>query len=259
MNKLKIPLAFALSTIVALALYAAQERRPRIDSAAADRPAAVRITQGPTVEGAGNDWAVIAWTTNTGGSSVVRYGTDPRNLSQTAQAPYADNDQTATQNHRVRIQGLRPGSRYYFIAVSGQGEGTGTQATSSVGEFETQGATHGERGAERGRRSAEREEAVRITDGPRVEGTGSTWAVIAWTTNTGGSSIVRYGTHEGHLRHMAESPYSNNENTQAQNHRVRLQNLRPNTTYYFVADSGQGEGTGTEDRSSVGQFTTRRH
>jgi hypothetical protein len=225
---------------------------------AADRPAAVRITQGPTVEGVGDSWAVIAWTTNTGGSSVVRYGTDQRNLSQTA--PYSDNDKTATQNHRVRLQGLRPESRYFFVTVSGQGEGTGTQATSSVGQFETKGTSQEERGGERGERGkkgAGRDEEVRITDGPRVEGTGSTWAVIAWTTNTGGSSVVRYGIREDKLRQMAEAPYADNDKTRAQNHRVRLTTLKPHTTYYFIVDSGQGEGTGTETRSSVGQFTTK--
>jgi hypothetical protein len=226
---------------------------------AADRPAVVRITQGPTVEGVGDSWAVIAWTTNTGGSSVVRYGTDQRSLSQTAQAPYSDNDKTDAQNHRVRLQGLRPGSRYFFVTVSGQGEGTGTQATSSVGEFETNGATQNERDGGRERRGAGRDEAVRITDGPRVEGIGSTWAVIAWTTNTGGSSIVRYGTDEDRLSQMAESPYSDNDKTKAQNHRVRLTDLRSNTKYYFIIDSGQGEGTGTDAKSPVGQFTTKAH
>ena len=219
---------------------------------AADRPAAVRITQGPLVEGVGDNWAVIAWTTNTGGSSVVHYGTDPRNLEQTAQAPYSDNDRTAAQNHRVRLNGLTSRSTYYFIAVSGQGEGTGTKATSPVGQFATKGPTQGERGAGR-------EEVVRITDGPRVEGTGSTWAVIAWTTNTGGSSVVRYGTDQNRLIQMAESPYSDNDKTKAQNHRVRIANLTPNTNYYFIADSGQGEGTGTEVKSSVGQFRTKAH
>ena len=219
---------------------------------AADRPATVKITEGPLVEGVGDDWAVIAWTTNTGGSSVVHYGTDPRNLDQAAQAPYSDNDRTGTQNHRVRLNGLRSWSTYYFIAVSGQGEGTGTKATSPVGQFATQGATQGGR-------DAGRDEAVRITDGPRVEATGSTWAVIAWTTNTGGSSVVRYGTDQNRLSQMAESPYSDNDKTKAQNHRVRVENLRPNTKYYFIADSGQGEGTGTEAKSSVGQFTTKAH
>jgi phosphodiesterase/alkaline phosphatase D-like protein len=217
---------------------------------ATGRPAPVRITQGPLVEGVGDSWAVVAWTTDTGGSTVVRYGTDPNNLSQTAQAPYSDNEKTTAQNHRVHLKGLRPGSTYYFVAVSGQGEGTGTQTTSPIGHFATQGATLGGN-------AAGKADIVRITDGPRVEGTGSTWAVIAWTTNTGGSSIVRYGTEQNSLNQMTESPYSDNEKTKAQNHRIRLTNLRPNTRYYFFAYSGQGEGTGTEAKSSVGQFTTK--
>jgi purple acid phosphatase-like protein len=216
---------------------------------ATDWTAAIRIIQGPIVEGVGDSWAVVAWTTSTGGSSVVRYGTEPNNLRQTAQAPYSDDEKTAAQNHRVRLKGLRPGSTYYFIAVSGQGEGTGTQATSPIGRFVTRGARL--KGNAWGKA-----DAVRITDGPRVEGTGSTWAVIAWTTNTGGSSIVRYGTDQNRLSQMAESPYSDNEKTK-QNHRIRLANLRPNTKYYFLAYSGQGEGTGTEATSSFGQFTTK--
>lgn len=98
-----------------------------------------RITNGPNIEGVGDNWAVIAWTTDTGGSTVVRYGTDPRHLDQTGEAPYADNDKTASQNHRVHLKNLKPGTTYYFMVVSGQGEGTGTQAQSSIGQFTTKG------------------------------------------------------------------------------------------------------------------------
>ncbi len=106
---------------------------------------------------------------------------------------------------------------------------------------------------------AEKAQAVKITDGPRVEGTGPTWAVIAWTTNTGGSSIVRYGTDANNLSQTAKSAYADNEKTKAQNHRVHLKNLKPNTKYFFQVDSGQGEGTGTEAKSSVAEFTTKGH
>ncbi len=99
--------------------------------------------------------------------------------------------------------------------------------------------------------------AVKITDGPRVEGVGPTWAVIAWTTNTGGSTVVHYGTDKNNLSQTAESPYSDNVKTKAQNHRVHLKNLHPNTKYFFVADSGQGEGTGTEAKSPVEEFSTK--
>jgi phosphodiesterase/alkaline phosphatase D-like protein len=102
-------------------------------------------------------------------------------------------------------------------------------------------------------------QAVKITDGPRVEGAGPTWAVIAWTTNTGGSTVVRYGTDPNKLTQTAESPYADNEKTKAQNHRVHLKNLKPNTKYFFMVDSGQGEGTGTEAKSRVEEFTTKGH
>jgi hypothetical protein len=39
---------------------------------------------------------------------------------------------------------------------------------------------------------------------------------------------------------------------------VKLDHLRPGTTYYYIVDSGQGQGTGTEAHSHVEQFTTRR-
>ena len=98
---------------------------------------------------------------------------------------------------------------------------------------------------------------MKIIHGPVVEGTGDTWATIAWTTNTGGSSIVRYGKDKGSLSQTAESPYANDSKSQKQTHRVRLKGLEPGTKYYFVVDSGQGEGTGTEAKSPVSDFTTK--
>src|SRR5205807_1185018 len=200
---------------------------------AQSQPAAEQIINGPKVERVGDSWAVIAWTTNAGGSSVVRYGDNRDSLSQTAQSPYAGDDKSTPQTHRVHLKDLKPGTTYYFVATSGQGEGTGTQATSSIGQFTTKG----------GAPSNGRQEAVRITDGPRVEAAGSTWAVIAWTTNTGGSSVIHYGMDPDHLGSTAQSAYSDNERSSGgQNHRVRIDNLKPGTNYYFVAESGQGEG-----------------
>jgi hypothetical protein len=98
----------------------------------------------------------------------------------------------------------------------------------------------------------------RITNGPVVENLGDRWATIAWSTNTGGSSIVHYGTDPNRLSLMAESPYANDTGRPGETHRVKLDHLRPGTTYYYIVDSGQGQGTGTEAHSHVEQFTTRR-
>jgi phosphodiesterase/alkaline phosphatase D-like protein len=103
----------------------------------------------------------------------------------------------------------------------------------------------------------QRAQALKIINGPRVEGTGDSWAVIAWSTNTGGSTIIRYGTDKNNLNQTAEAPYADNESSRNQTHRVHLKNLKPNTTYYYMVDSGQGEGTGTEAKSPIAEFHTK--
>lgn len=122
-----------IALLLAITISIAAQQKPKEK----EKAAAEKITNGPVVEGVGHNWAVIAWTTNTGGSTLVKYGADPNHLTQTGEAPYADNEKTASQNHRVHLKNLKPGTTYYFTVVSGQGEGSGTQAQSSVGQFTT--------------------------------------------------------------------------------------------------------------------------
>lgn len=104
----------------------------------------------------------------------------------------------------------------------------------------------------------EKAETEKIINGPRIEQVTRDGATIAWTTNTGGSSVIRYGTNAEHLDRMAESPYADNDrNSKYQTHRVELKNLRPNTTYYYKVVSGQGEGTGSSAQSRVEEFKTK--
>ncbi len=104
--------------------------------------------------------------------------------------------------------------------------------------------------------AAAQEQHLTITNGPVVEDVGQNNAEIAWTTSTGGSSVVRYGTNPNHLDLTAEEGYQSGEGRQHVTHRVKIHNLQPNTTYYFEVVSGQGQGTGTQTQSQVGQFTT---
>jgi uncharacterized protein YceK len=94
-----------------------------------------RITASPTVESATENSATIAWSTDTGGSSIVHYGTDPNNLNQTAESPYV----TGANTHRVVLRNLKPNTTYYFYVQSTQGQSTGTAAKSAVGQFQTLG------------------------------------------------------------------------------------------------------------------------
>jgi hypothetical protein len=104
----------------------------------------------------------------------------------------------------------------------------------------------------------DRAPAERITNGPVVENVGDSWATVAWSTDTGGSSVVHYGTDRDRLTQMAETPYDVSKGDHGVTHRVKIDHLRPGTRYYYVVDSGQGQGTGTEARSRVEEFTTKR-
>ncbi len=207
------------------------------------------ITDGPRIEYVGANIAEIAWTTSTGGSTVIRYGTSPNNLNQTAEAPYASGQGSAHVTHRVKIHNLQPNTTYYFAVDSGQGQGTGTEAKSSVQSFTTKGGSAGLTGGS---------STLQITNGPAVEYVSSNKAEIAWTTSTGGSSVIHYGTDPNNLNQTAQEAYArSNGSGQHVTHRVTINNLQPNTTYYFVVDSGQGQGTGTEAKSQVAQFKTK--
>jgi hypothetical protein len=93
--------------------------------------AAFRITSGPIFESVGKDTVVISWSTTARSSSIVRYGANPEQLDQTAQAPWGQ------ERHRVTVRGLKPDTRYYFQVESAQAEGSGLSAKSSVAPFRT--------------------------------------------------------------------------------------------------------------------------
>ncbi|MGZ4789821.1 MAG: fibronectin type III domain-containing protein [Terriglobales bacterium] len=93
-------------------------------------------------------------------------------------------------------------------------------------------------------------DAVKITKGPVVEHVGTNNAVIAWSTNVSSATIVKFGTDPNNLDRKAQMPWG------GITHRVTLKNLEPGKTYYFVADSSQGEGSGGAATSQVTSFTT---
>ena len=83
----------------------------------------VEIIKGPALETSHDDVAIVRWTTtNPGGDddhySVIRYGTDPNDLSQTAKNHIRLNRGHAETIFRVRIQGLKPDTTYYYKVTS---------------------------------------------------------------------------------------------------------------------------------------------
>ena len=100
-------------------------------------------------------------------------------------------------------------------------------------------------------------QAERITNGPVVKKTTDTVAEIAWSTDAPGSSIVKYGISPNSLNETAEAPWGGTKESNGDyNHTVWVKNLKPNTTYFFVVDTTQGAGTGTQTQSQPKEFRT---
>ncbi len=102
----------------------------------------VEITKGPELESATNHLTIIRWTTNNPGGSdvhygIVHYGTDPQDLSQTAKNPIRLNQGHQYTTFRVRVEGLRPRTTYYYRVTSEESNGKSDGVKSTVNKFTT--------------------------------------------------------------------------------------------------------------------------
>src|SRR5437588_1497195 len=83
----------------------------------------VKIVDGPQLELALDNWAIVRWTsTNPGGDDehfgVVHYGIKPNDLRQTAKSHIRLNPSHPETIFRVRIPGLKPQTTYYYWVTS---------------------------------------------------------------------------------------------------------------------------------------------
>jgi len=140
MRKLVLKLAITVASASLLAL----NPMPGQVSPTTEKAARVRITQGPEVELAKEFLTIIRWTTNNPGGSpvhygIVHYGTDPKNLSQTAKSPIRLNPDHPSTIFRVRIDDLKPQTTYYYTVGSMEANGTDDGTKSAVKQFTTPG------------------------------------------------------------------------------------------------------------------------
>jgi hypothetical protein len=112
------------------------------ESPTTPKAARVQIIQGPEIALA--SWfTVIRWTTNNPGGSpvhygVVHYGTDPKDLSQTAKNPIRLNPYHSETVFRVHLYNLKPRTTYYYTVDSVESNGKSDGVTSPVQSFTTQ-------------------------------------------------------------------------------------------------------------------------
>jgi len=104
------------------------------------KAAHVKIIKGPELELATDFLIIIRWTTNNPGGSndhvgIVYYGTDPKNLNQTAKNPIRLNQAHPETVFRVRVSGLKPRTTYYYKVASEESNGKSDGVQSTVKKF----------------------------------------------------------------------------------------------------------------------------
>ena len=110
--------------------------------------------------------------------------------------------------------------------------------------------------------AASTNDAARLTAGPELEIATDTSAIIRWTTtNPGGTDlhfgIVHYGTDARNLTNIAKSPNRRNRSHPEMIFRVRIEELNPNTTYYYKVESAGATGVSDGVASPVSTFKTK--
>jgi Purple acid Phosphatase, N-terminal domain len=122
--------------------YSPQELPP------AAKAARVHITEGPELESADDNSVIIRWRSNNPGGAdehygVVHYGTNPRELKQTAKSHIRLNQSHSYTIFRVRVDGLAPRTRYYYTVDSMEASGRGDGVKSAIKQFRTSGPAEG--------------------------------------------------------------------------------------------------------------------
>jgi phosphodiesterase/alkaline phosphatase D-like protein len=108
----------------------------------AKRVTNVKITDGPELESARDNLVIIRWTSNNPGGSdehfgVVHYGTDAKNLSETAKSHIRLNPTHSYTVFRVRVEGLKPKTTYYYKVDSVDASGASDGVVSPINTFTT--------------------------------------------------------------------------------------------------------------------------
>jgi hypothetical protein len=138
MNRLLVKLAItaAVGSLFSSNPIVAQNPPP------APKAAHVEITKGPELEIARDDLAIIRRTTNNPGGdhthlAVVHYGTDPKELSQTAKNSIRLNQTHPETIFRARLYPLEPKTTYYYTVTSMGADGKSDGVDSPVNQFTT--------------------------------------------------------------------------------------------------------------------------
>ena len=138
MNRLLVKLAITAAVVSLFSSNPTTAQNPP----PAPKPPHVEITKGPELESANSWFAIVRWTTNNPGGdddhfAVVHYGTDPKELGQTAKNHIRLNQGHPETVFRARLYNLKPETTYYYTVTSMGYDGRSDGVESPVNHFTT--------------------------------------------------------------------------------------------------------------------------
>jgi hypothetical protein len=128
--------------LLALSIMILSGSLPAQESPITPKAERVQISEGPEVPLVGGYLTVIRWTVNNPGGmpvhyGIVHYGTDPKNLNQTAKNPIRLNPYHSSTVFRVNLYDLPKKTTYYYTVESMDSSGKSYGVTSPIKSFTT--------------------------------------------------------------------------------------------------------------------------
>jgi hypothetical protein len=128
--------------LLALSIMILSGSLPAQESPITPKAERVQISEGPEVPLVGGYLTVIRWTVNNPGGmpvhyGIVHYGTDPKNLNQTAKNPIRLNPYHSSTVFRVNLYDLPQKTTYYYTVESMDSSGKSYGVTSPIKSFTT--------------------------------------------------------------------------------------------------------------------------
>ncbi len=158
------------------------------------------ITAGPTVSSVTGTSAVVQWTTDVVGSSIVAFGLTSSYGTELGQS------EEKVINHSVKLNGLFPNTQYHFQVKSADAQGRYGRSTDQTLTTTNQPPIS----------------EVQVTDITLSS------AIISWKTAALTTTTINYGTSTNYGNTVSDQSASSTSN-----HTVRLSGLNSGTLYHF--------------------------
>lgn len=125
---MKLSVAALFVSVLAVCFVAGQSKpASAVGQSSAVSTPDQQITNGPVAEYVSDSNCMIGWSARKSGTMTLRYGVDPAKLTESAEAVESKDG----RNYHVRLDGLKPRTRYYFRVLNAG------EPISGVGTFQT--------------------------------------------------------------------------------------------------------------------------